>query len=130
MKTLILISIICVTLVTLMILIRLFAKPIRKWVMILRSKLMIRSLRVAINDADKDKEKTDRKNIVVFNKASGDYEPVTKKLLKQVEQQGKKKNNAKKTPGRIWAQQQGKKKKKILGNTVHEIEKKSLYVTE
>lgn len=109
------------------ILLRVYRMKVLQWVMNLRSILRIRSLRVAIKDADKDKEDTKRKNMVLFNTHSGEYEPLQKKLLKHIERKSKNKNNAKQTPGRKKFAQ---RKKKILNSSVNEIQKKSLYVTE
>ena len=113
------------------ILLRVFRMKVLKWAMNLRAILRIRSLRVAIKDADEDKETTDRKNMVVFNTHSGHYEPVQKKLLKTIEKKGKNKSNAKMTKGRKWfLKNNPMKKKKILNAKVIEIENKSLYVTK
>jgi hypothetical protein len=66
----------------------------------LRAKLQIGSLREAIGGADKDKEKTGRKNMVVFNAHSGKYEPIQKKLLKAHANSTKNKSNKAMTEGR------------------------------
>lgn len=91
-----------------------------------RASLKIQSLRKAIAQADKDKDDTARKNMVVFNTAIGEFEPIQKKLLKVVERKSRNTNNAKMTEGRKRFMQ---KKKKHLNQSVKELEKKSLYVT-
>jgi hypothetical protein len=48
-----------------------FTSWLIKKLLSLRAKLQLGSLRVAIGEADKDKAKTDRKNMVVFNAYSG-----------------------------------------------------------
>lgn len=113
-------------LIAVAVLIRLNRERIIKWLLALRASLKIQSLREAINGADADKKETMRKNMVVYNTAVGTYEPVQKRLLKQVERKGKNKNNAKMTEGRKRFMQQ---KKKHLSMPVKELEKKSLYVT-
>lgn len=107
-------------------LIRVFRIHILRWLLKLRARLQIRSLRTAIEDADTDKADTGRKNMVVFNTASGKFEPLTKKLLKTAEKAGKNKSNAQQTAYRKKYKQG---RKKILGEDVKTIEKKSLYVT-
>lgn len=124
MKYLLIILLICGIITVL----KLFKKPIRKWMMFLRAKLQIQSLRSAIRDADKDKEETGRKNMVVFNTHGGNFEPITKKLLKAVANKNKNKNNGKLTDGRKKFMQK-KKKSEIDTEKVKTIEKKSLYVT-
>jgi hypothetical protein len=95
----------------------------------LRGQLRIRSLRQAIGDADKDKDQTGRKNMVVFNTASGEYEPIQKRLLKAASRSGKNKSNKAMTPGRMKMMK--KQKARVLSIArVHTIEKKSLYVTK
>lgn len=108
---------------------RLFKKPIRKWMMFLRAKLQIQSLRSAIRDADKNKEENGRKNMVVFNQHGGNFEPIEKKLLKKIAQHNKNKNNAAMTDGRKKFMKK-KKSHYIDNDKVKTIEKKSLYVTE
>jgi hypothetical protein len=96
----------------------------------LRAKLQIGSLREAIVDADKDKAKTGRKNMVVFNTTSGKYEPLQKKLLKTASKAGKNKSNKAMTEGRIKMMKQQKVKPRLFdSDRVHQIEKKSLYIT-
>jgi hypothetical protein len=97
----------------------------------LRAKYQISSLKEAIGDADKDKQVTGRKNIVVFNAFSGKYEPIQKKLLKNVAKAGRNTSNKAMTDGRKRVLQQQKHKKKFMDQgRVKAIEKKSLYVTE
>src|SRR4051812_39496238 len=81
-----------------------------KYLIRLRSKLHIRSLRTAINGADKDKDLTGRKNMVVFNTASGEYEPLQKRLLKNAARAGKNKSNKAMTPGRKKMMKPAKKR--------------------
>lgn len=107
--------------------IRMNRMRILKWLLGLRARLQIQSLRTAIYGADKDKEETQRKNMVVFNSVSGKFEPVTKQLLKNAERVGKRRSNAKQTE---YRRKYTKSKKKILLQSVNEIEKKSLYVTK
>jgi hypothetical protein len=100
-----------------------------KFLLRVRSKLHIRSLRQAINDADKDKSETQRKNMVVFNTASGEYEPLQKRLLKTAAKAGKNKSNAAMTKYRKKRTPKGKKR--ILDpQRINKIEEKSLYVTD
>jgi hypothetical protein len=100
-----------------------------KYLIRLRSKLHIRSLRTAINGADKDKDLTGRKNMVVFNTASGEYEPLQKRLLKNAARAGKNKSNKAMTPGR--KKMMKVRKKRILDpHRINQIENKSLYVTK
>lgn len=125
MKYVIIISIVSV----IILLLRLFKKPIRKWMSVLKYKLQIQSLRSAIKEADDDKEETGRKNMVVFNQQGGNFETIQKNLLKRLANKNKNKNNAKMTEGRKKFMQK-KKKTYITTDKVKTIEKKSLYVTE
>lgn len=125
MKILLIITVIA----TLIILVRLFRLPILRWLMRLRAKLQIHSLRKAIKDADTDKESTGRKNMVVFNKHSGKYEPLQKRLLKAAAKSGKNKSNKAMTEGRI-KMLRTKKPRVFDTDRVKQIEKKSLYVTD
>jgi hypothetical protein len=93
----------------------------------LRAKLQLGSLREAIVQADQDKEKTGRKNMVVFNTTSGKYEPVQKKLLKAASQMGKNRSNKAHTEGRRRMLKH--KERAFTPQRVKHIEKKSLYVT-
>lgn len=110
-----------------LLLIRIFRPAIIKWLYRLRARLHIQSLRQAISDADGDKEQTQRKNMVVYNTAIKEFEPLQKQLLKAAERAGKNKNNAKMTDGRKRVL---KRKKKLLQQDVKMMEKKSLYVTK
>lgn len=112
---------------TVLLLLRIFRVRIVRWLIKLRSRLHIQSLRTAISEADKDKAETQRKNMVVFNTVSGQFEPLQKKVLKQIEQKGKNKNNGKMTEGRKKFMRE---KKKLLNQPVKQIEEKSLYVTK
>jgi hypothetical protein len=93
----------------------------------LRGKLHVRNLHQAIVDADEDKMKTGRKNMVVFNTVTGSFEPTQKRLLKFLAAKGKNKNNGKKTDGRKKFAKPVKRK--LDSSEVKRIEKKSLYVT-
>lgn len=114
---------------TSILLLRLFRKKIVKWLYRLRAKLKMQSLGRAIKEADKDKEKTNRKNMVVLNLHSGYYEPVQKRLLKYVAKKNKNKNNAAMTKGRRKMAAKPKTKTEIDTDRIKHIEKKSLYVT-
>jgi hypothetical protein len=114
---------------------RFFIKPLVwgkvrliRYLLRLRAKLQISSLKEAIHDADKDKEKTGRKNMVVFNTTSGKYEPVQKKLLKAATRVGKNKSNKALTEGRKRMLKQTRERA-FTNERVKQIEKKSLYVT-
>jgi hypothetical protein len=105
---------------------------VRKWLikrlLNLRARLRMSSLRVAIGDADKDKTRTGRKNIVVFNQYQGVYEPVQKKLLKRAARMTKNTSNKKMTEGRKRVL---KIKKRVFDpERIRTIEEKSLYVTK
>lgn len=108
---------------------RVFRMKIVRWLLKLRGKLVIRSLRQAIEHADRDKDKTGRKNVVVFNTHSGKYENLQKKVLKAAATVGKNKNNAALTEGRL-RMMKAKKKRQFTTDRVRQIEKKSLYVTK
>lgn len=109
--------------------VRIFRGSIIRWLMSLRTKLQIRSLRHAIADADNNKSTTGRKTMVVFNRTAGSYETVEKKTLKTASNLFKNKNNAKMTEGR---KKMAKKKpaRAFDPKRVKTIEKKSLYVTD
>lgn len=112
-------------------LIFLFKKPIVARLKRLAIKLQLNSLREAIHKADHDKETTGRKNMVVYNTTVSAFEPVQKKLLKKIAKAGKNKNNAAKTPGRMWFQKNNKKKKTSVDTQrVKQLEEESLYVTK
>jgi trehalose/maltose hydrolase-like predicted phosphorylase len=96
MKYLLIISII-VGFITLL---RVFRKPIVKWLVKIRASLKIRSLRHAIQEADDNKASTFRKTMVVYNTSSGEYETLEKKILKKASYLNRNKNNAKLTEGR------------------------------
>lgn len=122
--------IIAIVFVSLVMLIRINKKAIVKWLFGLRARLQLRSLRNAIVKADHEKEKTGRKNMVVFNTVGGGFEPISKRLLKTAERAGKNNSNKKMTPGRKRVVKMRGPKKKVLNMPVTEIEKKSLYVTK
>lgn len=99
-----------------------------KYLIKLRARLHISSLRTAIVDADKDKDRTGRKNIVVFNSHNGVFEPIQKKQLKAIANSRKNTSNKAMTPGRRKMMQ--KRKARIVDQEqIKTIEKKSLYVT-
>jgi hypothetical protein len=114
---------------SIILLIRVFRMQILKWLLSLRAKLQVHSLRTAISDADQDKEVTNRKNIVVFNQYTGSYEPVQKRFLKYKSQKEKNRNNAKLTEGRKRMMRK-KSKRSFSMDRVKQIEEKSLYVTK
>lgn len=101
-----------------------FRKQIVDYLMRLRAGLKIRSLRQAIAAADKDKEQTGRKNMVVYNTDSKDFEPVSKRLLKK---SAKAKVQEQVPDG--FRKMKAKKRSSLTTKTVKQIEKKSLYVT-
>lgn len=106
----------------------LFRNKLIEQLHVLRGRLHVESLREAINNADKDKMQTGRKNMVVFNTANSEFEPVQKRMLKFLAAKGKQKNNAKKTDGRKkFAKPVGKRV--LTGEKVKQVEKSSLYVT-
>lgn len=108
-----------------------FTSWLVKKLLSLRAKLQITSLKEAIGLADKDKETTGRKNMVVFNAYSGKYEPFQKKALKAVADRDKNKSNKALTPGRKRELARQKRKKRIIDqNRVKRMEEKSLYVTK
>lgn len=97
----------------------------------MRARLQIRSLGVAIGEADKDKGKTGRKNMVVFNTVSGKYEPIQKKILKRAAEKDKNNSNKAMTEGRKRELAKQKRKKRIIDHDrAKRIEEKSLYVTK
>jgi hypothetical protein len=113
---------------TVLLLLRIFRKPVSRWLIKIRAKLQIHSLREAIADADHDKQTTGRKNMVVFNQSSGKFEPLQKRLLKIASNNTRNKSNKAMTEGRKKMMQ--KKKTRVFDNNrVKQIEKKSLYVT-
>jgi hypothetical protein len=68
--------------------------------------------------------------MVVFNTTSGKYESLQKKLLKTASKAGKNKSNKAMTEGRIKMMKQQKVKPRLFdSDRVHQIEKKSLYIT-
>jgi hypothetical protein len=119
-------------------LLRIFRKPLRKWVNALYMKFKIATLRTAIGEADEDKKVTGRKNMVVYDTDTGAFAPVQKKVLKKAANATKSKNNAAMTDGRkkMAAKKQQEKKQKSLKRertftpaTNRKTEEKSLYVT-
>lgn len=122
---------IILTIGTIILLIRVFRKPIIKYLLHLRGKLTVAGIRHAIKEADADKAKTSRKNMVVLNTSSGAWEPVQKRQLKAVARVNRNKNNAKMTEGRKWFMSKSKQKRKssITTEKVRQLETKSVYVT-
>lgn len=114
-------------------LVHLFRGPLVKYLTKLRGKLHIQSLRDAIGAADKDKAKTGRKNMVVLNSTSGQFESVQKRQLKILTGSRKNKSNAsmtkhrKKRGGMVLTQ--SRKEKILAGSDIKTIQQKSLYVT-
>lgn len=88
----------------------LFRKQVRALAYRMTSPLRTHSLRQAIADADADKNKTNRKNIVVFNSTTQQFETVQKKQLKQLVK--------------------SKAVKSLNWDRVKLIEKKALYATK
>lgn len=105
-----------------------FKKQIRKFLYRLKTKLQFQSLRTAIHDADKDKGKTGRKNIVVYNTSTSNFEPVQKKQLKAIANRTKNKSNKAMTDGRKKMMKQTSRP--VSMHRVKNIESKSLYVTK
>lgn len=106
----------------------LFRNKLIELLHVLRGRLHVQSLREAIHNADKDKEQTGRKNMVVFNTANAEFEPVQKRLLKFLAAKNKQKNNGKRTDGRKKFTKPVKKRV-LTGEKVKQVEKNSLYVT-
>lgn len=119
--------IIAASMLTIIILIRVFRVRIIRWLLKVRAQLKLRSLGKAIQAADDEKARTRRKAMVVYNSHSGEFEPITKRLLKAAERAGKSKGSAAKTKYR--KRHQPAQKKKYLTETVTNIEKKAPYVT-
>lgn len=94
-------------------LVKIFKKEIIRFLFKIKTKYSLGTLREAIHEADNDKKKTGRKNMVIYNSTTKTFEPVQKKLLKQVANHNKRK----------------KIKSDININRIKQIEKKSLYVT-
>lgn len=109
------------------ILFRVFRKPIISRLKKLKARLNIVSLRMAIEEADKMERATGRKMIVVFIESKGEYQAVEKQTLKTVANVRKVKGQPAQTEFR---KKQGVKKPgSITHNRVKVIEKRSLYVT-
>lgn len=119
---------IILTIGTIILLIRVFRKPIIKYLLRIRVKVRMASLREAIHDADANKEKTGRKNLVI-QKPDGFFEPVQKRLMKVASNASKNKNNAKMTPGRKKFMSKKKQDRLFKPERLKEIEEKSLYAT-
>lgn len=102
-----------------------FKKNIRSWAYGISLKLQLKTLRGAIAAADADKEKTGRKNMVVYNTTTKSFEPMQKKALKHAAK-AKVQEEVKKG----FRQPKAKKVTPIKSQRVRVIEKKSLYVTQ
>lgn len=94
----------------------------------LRSRLRFDSLREAIGKADENKEKTGRKNMVVFNNYSGAYEAVEKRKLKLVRRKHVVKGQPKQTDYRK-NRKKNVKPGRFTNARIQQLEKKSAYVT-
>lgn len=97
---------------------------IRKWLGRMSIKLQLGSIRNAIIEADKDKDATKRKNIVVFNTDTKKFEPAQKRLLKFVS-----KNKKQKKVPNGYRQPKSYRTNNVSVSRVKEIEKESVYVT-
>lgn len=129
MKVVFLLAIVVTIILTIVFILRANRERVFKWLSLHRMKLRVNSARVAIKDADKNKEETGRKNMVVYNNASQAYEPIQKRLLKYVAKKQKNKSNKAMTPGRK-RMMRGKKKRVFINNDgVKGLEKNSIYVT-
>ena len=117
---------IILTIGTIILLVRVFRKHIIRYLLRLRVKVRMVSLREAIHDADDNKSKTGRKNLVI-QKPDGFFEPVQKRRMKVASNLSKNKNNAKMTPGRRKFMK--KKERLFEPERLKEIEDKSLYAT-
>jgi hypothetical protein len=94
-------------------LIKLFKVQIISFLLRLRTKYVMNTLRDAIHQADADKSATGRKNMVVYNSDTKMFEPIQKRKLKA-----------------YVAYNKRKKRRGLIDNKrIHSIEKKSLYVT-
>lgn len=82
-----------------------------------KAKLHVGSLRDAIKEADRLKKETKRKHLVIFNKATGQWETIQKQQLKAAHQKHKLYNRGKVDQDGLTLQR------------VKQIEKKSVYVT-
>lgn len=105
-----------------------FRKQIVNRLYRLKMKVQLMTLRTAIHDADGDKEKTGRKNMVIYNSTQGKFEPIQKKKLKLVAAAGKNKSNKSLTAGRKKRKVPARKRL-IDIDRVRNIEEKSLYKT-
>lgn len=92
----------------------------------LRAKMQIGSLRDAIKEADRLSLSTGRKHLVVYNKATGEYEAIEKQLLKAAHKRRK----------MVTANDRRQRNKEDMGSNrgmklsrVKEIEKRSVYGT-
>lgn len=110
------------------ILVFIFRKQLINQLLKLKNKLTFQSLRIAIDNADKNKKETGRKNIVVYNTTTKEFEPMQKKVLKTVANSRKNKNNAAQTKGRVKFG--SKRAGRLIGHDrIKQTEKHSLYVT-
>lgn len=86
------------------------------------------SLRGAIHGADADKAETDKKNIVILNSTTNEFEPVRKVVLKRIAAANRNTNNAAQTKFR--KRNPSGKARKLDPARISKIEKASLYVTQ
>lgn len=106
-------------------LVYIFKKQVVCWLLKLKSKCMLHGLREAIHEADADKAKTNKKNVVIYNSTKNQFEPVHKAAMKRLANSTKNKSNRKQTAGAKKA----KGKRALSFDRVKHIEDKSLYVT-
>lgn len=95
----------------------------------LRSKLRLASLREAIEKADENKSRNGRKNIVVFNNVSGNFEPIEKRAMKRLKSKHQGNGSPKQTDYRK-KRQKNLKPSRFTNELIHHLENKSAYVTK
>lgn len=105
-----------------------FRNSIRKWAYQKKTTMQLGTLRGAIHAADDNKEKTGRKNMVIFNSTQSSFEPIQKKQLKAITKFGKNTSNKAMTKGRK-KMMDNKKRRSVSVERSKQIEKSSLYVT-
>lgn len=106
-----------------------YKNKIRKFLYKLSMRLQLSTLRGAIHSADANKEKNDRKNMVIFNSVSKEYEAIEKRTLKRIADKNKQKSNAALTKFRKKNGGAPAKKRILDSERVKIIEEKSPYVT-
>lgn len=123
MSNIIIISLLILTAIAALVIV--FKQKIIALLVSFKNKLFIKSLRHAINDADADKDKTGRKNMIVWNTASQQFEPIQKKQLKKMA-------TIKKQPSvqNGYRVPKAKKVTSLTTSVVKKTEKRSLYVTK